>query len=154
MYKINIKNKADYYAIINYLFEICDKFKIVSLHSGIKNIERLRFIDKLNGYCIEEKLVRKWPGMVKGPKSNMKIYPFNKETLKLLEEYKNFFEYKVEDNIGYYGSFDSNEQIDISFYNGEVCILYTICHEGLCISEDKGLKEILYKKNIEIEEWI
>lgn len=147
MYKINIKNKVEYHSILNYLFEICDKFKLVSLNFNIKTI------DKLNKHLIEEKLVKKWPGTVKGPKSNMKIYKFNKETLKLFKEYENFFEYNVEDNIGYYTSFYSDEQIDISFYNKDKCILYTICHEGLCISEDKKLKEALYKMNIEIEEY-
>lgn len=154
MYKINIKSKSDYYEIINYLFEICDKFKVVSVYSNGTNIEGLELFDKLKGNFIEEKLVRKWPGMLKGPKSDMKTYTFNKETLRSLKEYKNFFEYKIENNIGYYTSFNSDEQIDISFYNRDVCILYTICHEGICISKDKTLKEFLDKKNIRTEAWI
>ena len=40
MYKINIKNKVEYHSILNYLFEICDKFKLVSLNSNIKTIDK------------------------------------------------------------------------------------------------------------------
>lgn len=57
MYKINIKSKSDYYEIINYLFEICDKFKVVSVYSNRTNIEELELFDKLKGNFIEEKLV-------------------------------------------------------------------------------------------------
>lgn len=154
MYKINIKNKADYYSIINYLFEICNQFKIVSSNDYLENTKQSRFTDELKCFCIDEKKVRKWPGMVKGPKSNMRTYAFNKIALGLFKEYKNFFEYKIEDNIGYYNSFECNQQIDISFYNNDICILYTIGHEGLCISEDRKLKEFLNKKNINFEEWV
>ncbi len=40
MYKINIKNKADYYTITNYLFEICDK--------ACKNTYYIQTLDDLN----------------------------------------------------------------------------------------------------------
>lgn len=55
MYKIDIKSKDDYHTIINYLFEICDKFKVVNVYGDAKNIEKSKFADELNSFCIEEK---------------------------------------------------------------------------------------------------
>lgn len=151
MYKINIKSKDDYHTIINYLFEICDKFKVVNAYGDAKNIEKSKFADELNSFCIEEKKVKKWPGMAKSPKSKMRVYSCNKTTLKLFKRQENFFEYKLDDGIGYYNTFDIDEQFDISFYNNDECLLYTIGHEGLCISENRKLKEFLIEKSIDFE---
>lgn len=151
MYKVNIKSKDDYYTIINYLFKICDRFKVVNMYEEVKNIGKVKFTDELRAFCIGEEKVKKWPGMVKAPKSIIRTYLCNKKTLKLFKEYKNFFEYRVEDNTGYYDTFGCDGQIDISFYNNDVCVLYTVGHEGLCISGDIELEIILNKNNIDFE---
>lgn len=154
MFNINIKSKDDYYKIITYLFETCDRFKVVSMYGDAKDIEKIKFTYELNTFCIEEKKVRKWPGMEKAPKSKMRIYLCNKITLKLFKNHKNFFEYNEKDGIWSYNTFGTDRQFDISFYNNDVCILYTIGHEGLCLSEDRELKEFLSEKNIDFEQWV
>lgn len=73
--------------------------------------------------------------------------------LKLFKEYKKFWKYKVEDNTGYYDTFGCDGQIDISFYNNDICVLYTVRHEWLYIGKYSKFKIILNENNIDFKKY-
>lgn len=156
MYKISIKDKNDYDTIIKYLFSKCDMFQIVDMYPNADY--KSRILNNLSTLCLSNEYVNEWSGTCIIPEAHSNsakkyVLPCNKETLNILKKYSNFFELKELNGIKYYESFNEEEQLDISFFYKDKCILYTITHEGICLVEEKFFKDLFKSNNISFEKW-
>lgn len=75
-------------------------------------------IKTLSDYCLSSKWVKKWPGTKNSKKVACYTYKTDPFCIKYLHKFTSFFQLE--------------EQMDISFFNGDTCLCYTISHEKLC----------------------
>lgn len=117
-------DKAFYNKILNVLKYKSTTFVLASVNTYFQkgillddNLSKTKA--ELFDYCISKKWSKKWAGSKYSKKVAIHTYITNHYCIEYLRSLNSFFE--LEDDM------------DISFYDNDVCLLYTISHEGSCL---------------------
>jgi len=124
MYYVNNVEKEDFIKMLDFLAKECDTFCLVEPNVDFpESTNELPDIKKsLSQYLKEENRVTVWPGTrIKVRRESQKaiqhIYRCCPNSIEKLKKFSSFF--------------DIEDQIDISFFHGDKCVLFTISHEGI-----------------------
>lgn len=123
-----------YTQLLDMLCQKCDRFRVADSNGG-EDAER--FMEVFQDHVIRTFRSKTWKGTVSHRKAQIYEVAVNAETKKILKSMPSFLRW----DQGCYVSFDSDCQLDISFYWGpledENCMFYTITHEGLAYMDQK-----------------
>ena len=134
-----------YIQCLGYMMKICDQFALIQRHIDIyESDEEDNIVLALSPYLIKEDRVKKWEGGIhkiysnnkKKLRNNRHIYECSKDALKILKVY------------GHFSNYESD--IDISFFQKDRIIFWTISHENYCFI-DKNIYSKM-RKELKIEE--
>ena len=131
-YEIIHFDKPLYNELLNVLKKQCTSFNLVSPNTHYRKNLSEDVLSKskkvLSSYCIFNKWVNKWPGTKSSKKVSLHAYKINDFCINYLKSLGSFFELE--------------EQIDISFFNNETCLCYTVSHENVCFISRELLSEL------------
>ena len=115
--------REEYLSFIDKLYNFCDEIRIVNMDDENYFIKEIFQIKKKHDWT------RKFPGYGKKDNLNILYFDINEEIIKKLKLYSGFFE------IGY--DSESEEGIDLAFYNRGELVFHVLNHEKICFLEDK-----------------
>ncbi len=124
MYSIKNLQKDTYIFFLEQLKHKCDSFSLIEPIADSKGfpLELPQLKRNLEAFLISKERVRTWPGTKIKIKDDRYAaishkYRCCKASIDVLKKYSSFFEY--------------DDQMDISFWENERCMLYTISHEEI-----------------------
>lgn len=117
-----------YKELLDMLCQKCDRFFVADSSCG-EDVEK--FMEVFQDHVTRTFHSKTWKGTVSHRKARMYEVAINSATKKILKSMQQFFRA----DQGCYVSFDTDLQLDISFYCGPwedgACMFYTITHEGV-----------------------
>ena len=118
--------------LIGLMKDRSDSFMLVSPNESFVKGASEEILDdicpSLKEYCISRQWVNKWAGTKSGRKAPACVFSMNEKSADYLKRLGSLFALK--------------DQTDISFFSGELCLCYTVSHEGMCFVRTELLKEL------------
>jgi len=126
MVYIDKGDKDIYLKMLNILSNYCDNFNIVEYYPDKDESLMSNVLISLKKYLINKTKVLKWPGTEIMCHSDEDLpiqheFLCNHKSVNVLTDFSWFFDIEVDGNL------------DISFYRNGECVLYTTCHENICV---------------------